>query len=235
MSMTEQGKDTPLVNTLEEMAKAPTAFERALDDWSRRAPGSELASLAMHRMVIALAQELADERAIVRGQAEAIAYVGKQATELYRYAVRLEDRIRTLERVGPIHAIASAEAATAEQPTMRTRIQHSHTLKEGWRCSETTVEWSGPANRTSPRSATPWSCRRTWGSWRRRPAMRLRPWMRRPGCEGQDRLPGLPRNVLLQMRGRGARIRCHYAGVAVGGCGSGHLHRSRAGVGIRLL
>jgi hypothetical protein len=143
MSMTEQGKDTPLVNTLEEMAKAPTAFERALDDWSRRAPGSELASLAMHRMVIALAQEIADEREIVRAQGRVIVGVGKQARENYDYAVRLEDRLRILERGQPIHAITTLETGT-QQPTMRTRIQHSHTLKEGWRCSETTVEWSGP-------------------------------------------------------------------------------------------
>jgi hypothetical protein len=140
--MTEQGKDTPLVNTLEVTANAPTAFERALDDWSRRAPGSELASLAMHRMVIALAQEIADEREIVRAQGRVIVGVGKQARENYDYAVRLEDRLRILERGQPIHAITTLETGTA-QPTMRTRIQHTHTLKEGWRLAETTVEWSG--------------------------------------------------------------------------------------------
>ena len=34
----------------------------------------------------------------------------------------------------------------ATQPTIRIRIQHSHTLKEGWRLSETTVEYTGPAD-----------------------------------------------------------------------------------------
>jgi hypothetical protein len=132
-----------MVNTLEEAAKAPTMFEAYLREFEEKEDQASYIDGRLLGMATALAQELADERAIVRGQAEAIAYVGTQATELYRYAVRLEDRIRTLERVGPIHAIASAEAATAEQPTMRTRIQHTHTLKEGWRLAETTVEWSG--------------------------------------------------------------------------------------------
>ncbi len=29
------------------------------------------------------------------------------------------------------------------QPRIRTRINHSHTLKDGWRLSDTTVEWDG--------------------------------------------------------------------------------------------
>ena len=29
------------------------------------------------------------------------------------------------------------------EPTLRIRIAHAHTLKEGWRLSETTVEWAG--------------------------------------------------------------------------------------------
>jgi len=41
---------------------------------------------------------------------------------------------------------------TETKPTMRIRIQHSHTLKDGWRCAETTVEWSGPADSPYPRS-----------------------------------------------------------------------------------
>jgi hypothetical protein len=35
--------------------------------------------------------------------------------------------------------------ATVHQsaPTIRVRLQHSNTIKEGWRLSETTVEWTG--------------------------------------------------------------------------------------------
>lgn len=29
-------------------------------------------------------------------------------------------------------------------PTIRVRIAHASTIKEGWRLSETTVEWVGP-------------------------------------------------------------------------------------------
>lgn len=38
---------------------------------------------------------------------------------------------------------------TKTEPTTRVRLQHVHTLKDGWRLSETTVEWSGPG-------AVPW-------------------------------------------------------------------------------
>jgi hypothetical protein len=148
--MTEQGKDTPLVNTLEEMAKAPTAFERALDDWSRRAPGSELASLAMHRMVIALAQELADEREIVRGQAETIDDL-RMAVASIRDANAMRDAAlvalsRTIEKLRPcpeLPDLSTLQVGTAA-PTMRVRLQHSNTIKEGHRLAETTVEWAGP-------------------------------------------------------------------------------------------
>jgi hypothetical protein len=34
---------------------------------------------------------------------------------------------------------------SAAAATVRVRIAHSHTLKEGWRLSETTLEWTGPA------------------------------------------------------------------------------------------
>jgi hypothetical protein len=38
---------------------------------------------------------------------------------------------------------ATTLEAIKTEPTIRVRLQHSHTLKEGWRLSETTVEWSG--------------------------------------------------------------------------------------------
>lgn len=33
---------------------------------------------------------------------------------------------------------------TITSPTLRVRIHHSHTLKDGWRCDETTVELTWP-------------------------------------------------------------------------------------------
>ena len=32
---------------------------------------------------------------------------------------------------------------TVREPQIRARIQHTHTLKDGWRLAETTVEYSG--------------------------------------------------------------------------------------------
>lgn len=42
----------------------------------------------------------------------------------------------------PILGATTVEAVKTE-PTVRVRLQHTHTLKEGWRLSESTVEWSG--------------------------------------------------------------------------------------------
>lgn len=135
-----------MVNTLEEIfdpSAAPTAYETAWTEFMRLKPHEFSGFAQIGNLFLALAQEIADEREIVRAQGRVIVGVGKQARENYDYAVRLEDRLRILERGQPIHAITTLETGT-QQPTMRTRIQHSHTLKEGWRCSETTVEWSGP-------------------------------------------------------------------------------------------
>ncbi len=30
------------------------------------------------------------------------------------------------------------------EPSIRVRISHSHTLRDGWRCDSTTVEYDGP-------------------------------------------------------------------------------------------
>ena len=34
-------------------------------------------------------------------------------------------------------------AVRSEEPEIRVRISHAHTLKDGWRCDSTTVEWTG--------------------------------------------------------------------------------------------
>lgn len=36
-----------------------------------------------------------------------------------------------------------SDTVSTSKPVTRVRIQHSHTLKEGWRLTETTVEWTG--------------------------------------------------------------------------------------------
>lgn len=43
----------------------------------------------------------------------------------------------------PEPAIAELEVLESK-PTIRIRIEHTHTLKDGWRLSSTTVEYTGP-------------------------------------------------------------------------------------------
>jgi len=40
----------------------------------------------------------------------------------------------------------SGHEASREEPEIRVRISHAHTLKDGWRCDSTTVEWTGRGN-----------------------------------------------------------------------------------------
>lgn len=123
-----------MTETLEAVAKAPTAYEEAKYIWGDT-PGNDALGKqeALYEMVVALAQELSDEREIVRGQAEVIQ--------------RLRDKVG--RHGGILIGMAANEIAGSDQtirtePTIRIRINHAHTLKEGWRLSETTVEWTGP-------------------------------------------------------------------------------------------
>lgn len=40
--------------------------------------------------------------------------------------------------------------ATKNEPQVRVRISHAHTLKDGWRCDGTTVEWDGDWSNFDP-------------------------------------------------------------------------------------
>lgn len=40
-------------------------------------------------------------------------------------------------------ALITGGVATKVEPEVRVRIGHTHTLKDGWRCDSTTVEWTG--------------------------------------------------------------------------------------------
>lgn len=39
--------------------------------------------------------------------------------------------------------MAGSGVVTAFEPEVRVRIGHTHTLKDGWRCDSTTIEWTG--------------------------------------------------------------------------------------------
>jgi len=59
------------------------------------------------------------------------------------------------EHQASIEDLMSGSAiATTYQPEIRVRIGHTHTLKDGWRCDSTTVEWTG-------RGAVDWDLIRT--------------------------------------------------------------------------
>jgi hypothetical protein len=121
-----------VTDTLEPLAiKAPTAFDDAIDRWSRATRQSDDEMLALGDMVRALHAELADEREIVRGQAAQIGSLKRQIGSLQNSVLGwIDDTVGTIE-VG------------TQQPTMRMRLNHTHTKADGWRLSETTVEWSG--------------------------------------------------------------------------------------------
>lgn len=61
----------------------------------------------------------------------------------------LIDRVKTLEAA--VDDLSGAQpisgelvaAAHRSEPEIRVRISHAHTLKDGWRCDSTTVEWTG--------------------------------------------------------------------------------------------
>ena len=60
----------------------------------------------------------------------------------------LVDRVKALE--AGVEDLMSGQAAgstglvaVAAEPELRVRISHTHTLKDGWRCDSTTVEWTG--------------------------------------------------------------------------------------------
>lgn len=58
-----------------------------------------------------------------------------------RAIVELERRVLALQPCPELPTALLGETISA--PTVRVRIQHTHTMKEGWRLAETTVEYTG--------------------------------------------------------------------------------------------
>ncbi len=53
-------------------------------------------------------------------------------------------RIRNLEEaISDLAASGVATTTSQSEPVIRVRLQHSHTKADGWRLSETTVEYTG--------------------------------------------------------------------------------------------
>ena len=84
---------------------------------------------------------------------ELIGAVNEVAAELANrmsqpHSAALIDRIQALEAAvdNLLHGEAGEPTvtATSDEPELRVRISHAHTLKDGWRCDSTTVEWTGP-------------------------------------------------------------------------------------------
>lgn len=58
--------------------------------------------------------------------------------ELYLQDCQIAEMQQSIEDL-----MAGSRIETTHQPEIRVRIGHVHTLKDGWRCDSTTVEWTG--------------------------------------------------------------------------------------------
>lgn len=145
-----------MVNTLEAAAKAPTVYEEASAEYEAiaRLEGIpvDCPMAAAARMITALAQELADERAIVRDQGAIIAELGTAVASI-RDANAMRDQAFTaldwavnhLQPCAELPVMTTLESVTAD-PTIRVRINHAlrGKLPSGWSFNEGTIEWCGP-------------------------------------------------------------------------------------------
>lgn len=66
----------------------------------------------------------------------------KRELESAQYELYLQD-CQIAELKQSIEDLMAGGVATTHQPEIRVRIGHTHTLKDGWRCDSTTVEWTG--------------------------------------------------------------------------------------------
>lgn len=111
--------------------RSKTAYELAVDRWSLSDPDDHReTAVALYRMCEALHEELARERAIVRDQAATIR--------------GLRQTLAQLQPCPELPAEPGARQAVAAEPTWRLRLHHAHTVKDGWRLAETTVEVVSP-------------------------------------------------------------------------------------------
>lgn len=119
-----------MTETLEAAAKAPTAYEEAKYIWGDT-PGHDALGKqeALYEMVVALAQELADEREIVRGQAETIAELRQQVSSLNIAVVKLACGRSIAQRIADAGAAAMPEAtldAANNWADLRVDLSNSH-------------------------------------------------------------------------------------------------------------
>jgi len=71
-----------------------------------------------------------------------VAELGREL-ESSQYELYLQDRQIAELKESVEDLMAGSRIETTHQPEIRVRIGHTHTLKDGWRCDSTTVEWTG--------------------------------------------------------------------------------------------
>jgi hypothetical protein len=117
-----------------------TAFEAALADYNGFPLGAELGIDALYRMVRSLHEELTQERAIVRSQGEVIGELRQRIWDAECHVATHGSDISALR----YQATQGATQTVKTEPSVRVRINHGRTAKDGWRVTETTVEFAGP-------------------------------------------------------------------------------------------
>jgi len=85
------------------------------------------------RMIIDLQNTIAD-----MAQGRIVVTHESVEAELYAQSQRISEMQQSIEDL-----MAGSRIETTHQPEIRVRIGHTHTLKDGWRCDSTTVEWTG--------------------------------------------------------------------------------------------
>jgi hypothetical protein len=127
-----------MIDVNDTATKAPTGYELAKARYNDLPDNPSMTSEALYWMVTSLAAELSDEREIVRSQGGRIADLGLRLSSMQGRFAALASAIPPVDE-----SVAHTVEVGTQQPTMRMRLNHAHTKADGWRLSETTVEWSG--------------------------------------------------------------------------------------------
>lgn len=122
-------------------------IDQAETNWINAEPGSIDEGRALWQMCQALRVQIAELRAQIHD-------LGASDSALVDAIRELAESIDTIRNANAFRDQAfgrlseaierDGRTITEQQPAVRVRLNHTHTIKEGWRLSETTVEWCGP-------------------------------------------------------------------------------------------
>lgn len=132
-----------------ELPARPTPSERyrqAYDAYIQLPTAADLVTQqnieALYGMISALNDQLAELRNALGQQIELVAADARLDVEIGKQLAGISTRVSELEQAVE-DIVTGTGVARSDEPTVRTRISHAHTLKDGWRCDSTTVEVEG--------------------------------------------------------------------------------------------